>query len=399
MPGEKETETRTILVDLEAHLPIDLLPDREAETFEGWLREHPGVEVVSRDRASSYAEGAKRGAPDAIQVADRYHLVANLRDALQRLLDRQRQCLPPLHPSESAPLPEPRDGMASMKQEVQPEKAHREAGERMPHARAQALRQGRRGKRYERYQAVVELHQQGFGGRAIARETGLSRNTIRRYLEAGSFLEQSPRRKRPSLLDPYLPYLRKLWEAGCQNAAQLYRELQQRNYRGSPTTLRALISDWRASSPTSARRTRGPKRTTPAPASRRLSSRQASFLFIKRPEALSPTQQRSLEQICQSSDEMKYAYELSQQFVLMVRQRRAEPLDAWLKRLRERGPSELIGFASGIRRDYAAVRAGLSRSESNGQTEGQVTRMKLMKRMMFGRAGFALLRQRILQRL
>jgi hypothetical protein len=91
----------TILVDLEAHLPIDLLPDREAETFEVWLREHPGVEVVSRDRASSYAEGAKSGAPDAIQVADRYHLVANLRDTLQRLLDRERQCLPPLQESES----------------------------------------------------------------------------------------------------------------------------------------------------------------------------------------------------------------------------------------------------------------------------------------------------------
>jgi transposase len=264
----------TILVDLQAHLPIDLLPDREAETFAQWLREHLGVEVISRDRASGYAEGAKKGAPDAIQVADRYHLVANLRETLQRFLDRERQCLPPLQEGGSATSPVE---MSSMKHQV-PE-------ERLPSTHAEALRQVRRGKRYERYQAVVDLRQQGVGRRAIARQTGLSRNTVHRYLEAGTFPEQQMRKKRRSLLDPYLPYLPYLlerWEAGCQNAAQLCRELQERGYRGSPTTLRALISGWRASSPTPVRRTSGPKRTAPAPAIRRLSSRQASFLFIKR---------------------------------------------------------------------------------------------------------------------
>jgi transposase len=387
----------TILVDLQTHQPIDLLPDREAETFEAWLREHLGVEVVSRDRASGYAEGAKKGAPDAIQVADRYHLVANLRDALQRLLDRERQCLPALQKSESATPPEPTEGRSSRKQEVQREEAHREAGERVPLTRTEILRQVRRGKRYEHYQAVVELHQQGFGGRAIARETGLSRNTVHRYLEAGTFPEPGPRKKRRSQLDPYLPYLRERWDAGCQNAAQLFRELQGRGYHASsPTTLRALISDWRASSPTSARRTSGPKRTSSLPARRRLSSRQASFLFVKRPETLPPIQQYYLEQICRASDEMKHAYELSQQFVSMVRQRQGEHLDAWLKRTREHGPGELVSFASGIRRDYAAVRAGLSRPESNGQVEGQITRLKYLKRQMYGRAKFDLLRLRVL---
>lgn len=239
--------------------------------FAQWLREHLGVEVISRDRASGYAEGAKKGAPDAIQVADRYHLVANLRETLQRFLDRERQCLPPLQEGGSATSPVE---MSSMKHQV-PE-------ERLPSTHAEALRQVRRGKRYERYQAVVDLRQQGVGRRAIARQTGLSRNTVHRYLEAGTFPEQQMRKKRRSLLDPYLPYLLERWEAGCQNAAQLCRELQERGYRGSPTTLRALISGWRASSPTPVRRTRGPKRTAPAPAIRRLSSRQTSFLFIKR---------------------------------------------------------------------------------------------------------------------
>lgn len=386
----------TILVDLEAHLPIDLLPDREAETFEAWLREHPGVEVISRDRASSYAQGAKKGAPDALQVADRYHLVANLQDTLQRLFDRQRQCLPPLQEGESVAPPQSTDGMSSKEHQTQQEEACREAGEYASLTRAQALRQMRRGKRYERYHAVVELSQQGLGRRAIARQTGLSRNTVRRYLEAGSFPEQGVRRKRRSLLDPYLPYLRARWSAGCQNAAQLARELQDRGYRGSPTTLRALISDWRARWPTLARRSSGPRRTAPPSGTRRLSSRQASFLFIKQPERLSSTQQRYLEQICQASEEMKHVHNLSQHFVSMVRQREAEQLDAWLTHVKEQGPPELRGLASGIRRDYAAVRAGLSRLESNGQVEGQITRLKYLKRQMYGRAKFDLLRLRVL---
>jgi transposase len=243
---------------------------------------------------------------------------------------------------------------------------------------------------------VVDLHQQGLGGRAIARQTGLSRNTVHRSLEATSFPEQAVRRKRRSRLDSHLPYLRERWNAGCQNAAQLARELQERGYRGSPTTLRALLSDWRARAPTAARRTSGPKRTSLARAQPRLSARQVSFLFIKRPEALAPHQQRSLEQICQASEELKRVYELSQQFVSMVRQRQAEPLDAWLTHVKEQGPRELLGFASGIKRDYAAVRAGLSRVESNGQVEGQITRLKYLKRQMYGRAKFDLLRLRVL---
>jgi transposase len=117
---------------------------------------------------------------------------------------------------------------------------------------------------------------------------------------------------------------------------------------------------------------------------------------LKRPEALAPTQQDYLEQICQASDELKRAYELSQHFISMVKQREAEQLDAWLTQVKEQGPRELRGFASGIRRDYAAVRAGLSRRESNGQVEGQITRLKYLKRQMYGRAKFDLLRLRVL---
>jgi transposase len=390
----------TILVDLARHCPVDLLADRSAESVTAWLLAHPGVELISRDRAGSYADAARRGAPKAVQVADRYHLVANLRDALQKLLDRKRTCLPTLEgtpgaahtpsPSLSAPLA-PSANQAGAKEE-----AHQQGGEEFSTTRVEALRQVRRSKRFERYQAVIDLHRQGLSARMIARQVGLSRNTVRRYLAAETFPEQGPRSKRRSLLDPYLPYLRERWQAGCQNAAQLQHEIAARGYRGSRTTVRSLVSDWRARSPQEARRTTGPKRKAPAPSTRRLSSRQASFLLVKQPDVLTETQRNHLQQITQASDDLKLAYELTQQFVTMIRQHQADPLDGWLTRVKAQAPRELKSFAAGLRRDYQAVRAGLSRSESNAQVEGQITRLKLLKRQMYGKAHFGLLRLRVL---
>jgi transposase len=188
----------TILVDLPAHRPIDLLPDREAETVERWRRAHPGVEVVSRDRASSSAQGATKGAPDALQIADRSHLVANLRDTVQRLLDRTRQYVPPLQEGTSTALPAKTDEKPLMEPHVQQKERDGGGGERLLLTRAEALHHTRRGKRYERSHAVMERSRQGLGQRAIARTPGLSRNTVHRSLDVGSFPESGPRKTRRS---------------------------------------------------------------------------------------------------------------------------------------------------------------------------------------------------------
>ena len=382
----------TILVDLARHRPVDLLADRSAESVTAWLLAHPGVELISRDRAGTYADAARRGAPKAVQVADRYHLVANLRDALQKLLDRKRGYLPILEETTSmadpppTPVPASRASLASQQED----------GDETPTTQAEALRQMRRGKRYERYQTVVDLHRQGLGTRTIARQVGISRNTVRSYLAAEAFPEQGLRTKRRSLLDPYLPYLRERWNAGCQNAAQLQHEIAVRGYRGSHTSVRSLVSDWRARAPKEARPTTGPKRKAPVPTTRRLSSRAASFLLVKQPDALTETQHQHVEHLCQASDELTLTYELTQEFVSMIRQHQADPLDGWLARVKAHAPRELKSFAVGLRRDYAAVRAGLSRPESNGQVEGQITRLKLLKRQMYGRAEFDVLRLRVL---
>jgi transposase len=332
----------TILVDLARHRPVDLLADRSAESVTAWLLAHPGVELISRDRAGSYADAARRGAPKAVQVADRYHLVANLRDALQKLLDRKRAYLPTLEATSSAEKTPP----TVVPTLLAASRSQQEDGEETATTQAEALRQLRRDKRYERYQTVVALHRQGLGARTIARKLGISRNTVRSYLAAEAFPEQGLRTKRRSLLDPYLPYLRERWHAGCQNAAQLQHEIAARGYRGSHTIVRSLVSDWRARSPNEARPTSGPTRKAPVPTTRRLSSRAASFLLIKQPAALTVTQRNHLEQLTQASDDLKRAYELTQAFVTMIRQRQADPLDGWLTRVKAQAPRELKSFAA-----------------------------------------------------
>ena len=216
-------------------------------------------------------------------------------------------------------------------------------------------------------------------------------------MTAESFPERAPTGQRRSLLDPYLPYLRQRWEQGSRNGRQLAREIQAQGFRGSTALVSQLIGKWRASLPIPEPQVRGKKRQA-APGSRRVSARQASWLFVKPREQLTEEQQTLLARICQANADLEELYRLGQQFVLMVKQRQPRRLDAWLARAQQSSSVELQGFASGVKRDYAAVKAGLSLPWSQGQVEGQITRLKLLKRQMYGRAKFDLLRSRVLRR-
>ncbi len=200
----------TILVDLERRCPVELLPDRAATTVAAWLKVHPGVEIISRDRAGAYAEGATQGAPDAIQVADRWHLLSNLREAVQRLLDRHHKSLPTLpklelNPREPASVPLAVPAVGSAGPEVA---AH------VRPTRAERVRQEHRARRLERYSQVVALRQRGVSIRAIALQMDLDRRTVRRWIHADAFPEIAQRRPKPSILDPWKPYLHERWEQG-----------------------------------------------------------------------------------------------------------------------------------------------------------------------------------------
>jgi transposase len=393
----------TILVDLERHRVIDLLPDRTAETVKSWLERHPEIEVISRDRASSYAEAARQGAPQALQVADRFHLVKNMREKVQELLARRRNYLP-------------------FVQEALPS-AGREGDCQEKHASQQALqvatvqpieetpswqqtvrdqqRKRNRAKRYALYEEVKDLRRQGLSHYAIADRLGISRPTVRRFLAAECFPERldSPRARHQSIVAPYLPFLRERWQAGCHNGRQLFREAKARGYPGSRAQLERVTTQWRKQLPPrpSPSPTKEPARATPsAPKRHRLSSQRASWLFILAQEKLTATQQRQVEQICQASEELSIAYELSQDFVGLFKEHKAQALKDWLSRAKGSTINELKSIAKSMQQDYAAIEAACSQSWNQGQVEGHINRLKCLKRQMYGRARFDLLRLRVL---
>lgn len=242
----------TIFVDLEAHRTIDLAPERSAEVVEAWLKAHPGVQIITRDRSGEYAEGASRGAPTAVQVADRFHLLQNIREVLQRLLDGQQEALeaavhePSTTTDDQPPAPPP----PALPPETAPTAPPSEVMEASPGASSETVfllskaaqqSQERRARRQARYAAVRELRRQGLGMRTIAARLHLSRNTVRRFLTAEHFPERATRRPVRSKLDPFIPYLEQQLAAGQDNGMQLWRDLRaHEGYTGS----RGLVAHW-----------------------------------------------------------------------------------------------------------------------------------------------------------
>jgi transposase len=372
----------TILVDLEHHRPIDLLPDRESETLEKWLQAHPGVEIISRDRAGAYAEGARNGAPEASQVADRFHILCNLTQALQRLLERVAGTLRRSLISET--LPPKKSPSAGVSAELGEATTTLHASNPIKLNRHQQQSQQRRERRKARYEAVRAAHQRGLTHRAIAKEFGLSRKTVRRFLQATEFPEQAPRRRR-SGLEPFREYLEKRWAEGCRNASRLWRELREKGYDGQRSRVKEFLQPWRSSEPKST------SRNHKLPGLRLL-----AFWLAKPPEQRQPVEVQWVQAISKDHPEIVTSETLAQAFREMVKNRKAGDLDTWLESAEASGIPELNGFAMGIRRDHAAVAASLDQPWSNGQVEGQVHRLKLLKRQMYGRAGFLLLRRRVM---
>lgn len=365
-----------IIVDLERHQVVDLLEEATAEEFATWLRAHPGVEVISRDRGGEFAEGGREGAPNAIQVADRFHLLKNLGDAVEEYLRRIHRQLPPKSLPPTAPS-------AHDVAAVEPARPSRHEEDRLR----------RRARRLERYQAAIVLHQKGVSARQIAHSLGLDRQTVAKYLHADGFPEMSPRTKRPSLLDPFRGYLQHRWDEGCHNAIRLFRELQDQGFPGQRSIVVDAVAKLRSRwSPEESAQIAHVVEAAPT---RRTSPRQVRWWFQRKPEDLEDEGRVALTHFLAEHAEARVVYELTQRFGQIIRERRRDELDGWLEDAR-RGPRELRSLARGIQRDRPAVEAGLIYEWSQGQTEGQVNRVKLTKRAMFGRANFDLLRQRVL---
>ena len=414
----------TILVDLEKRCPIELLADRKEETLTAWLLTHPEIEVISRDRGGEYAAAAKKGAPQAQQIADKFHILKNLRDGLKELMARKQKVLPEVEELSSDDIGRLTQGkrqanaLSEVPKSDEPEKHWRSMSQEPRHlptrsanvSVAQARSQVSRANRYARYEAVQALHQQAISAREIARRLHMSRHIVQKFLVSESFPERSKPPYQGSILDPYKPYILNRWKAGCWNGSQLYSEVKELGYTGSEALFRFFISSVRKQHRATGTAAQlelsadGAKVSGPVdPASKpsikgRLSPARASYLYVSQAVKLDEKQRQQIAQIRAAHRDLNMAYDLTQAFVSMLAEHRDTDLDSWLTQAEHSGIRELKSFAHGIRRDYAAVRATFTSQWSNGPVEAQVNCLKLQKRLMFGRANFDLLRLHVLRR-
>jgi len=350
----------TVLVDMETHQVIDLLPGRDGDVLAGWLRGRPGTApaVICRDRASGYASGAARGAPGALQVADRWHLWHNLCEQVQKAAGRHRGCL-----EEPAPAPAAR-----------------------PAARAGADEALARGVR-ERYEQVRQLLAQGHAPAAVARHTGLPRAAVRLYASAASADEVlaaalGARRGRPSPLDPCKPHLARRWNEGCRSATALHAEARALGYRGGYGPVGRYLRPFR--------RDGALPPAAPAPPG----TRDIARWILTDPAGLDDDGQAGLARATAACPHLGALARHVAEFAKILTGLHGDRLDDWLQAAEDENEQpELHAFTRSLRHDYHAVRNGLTLHWNSGAVEGKNCKFKHIKRLMFGRANFDLLRK------
>jgi transposase len=368
----------TALVDLEKHRLIELLPDRESETFARWLKANPGAEVISRDRSEKYASGGRRGAPEATHVADRWHLLSNWRRSIETVFDRHRGRIKRV----MLPAPEPAGKPAAAVLPAKSVNRRRKYAEEQ-RARAQA-------RRLTLHNTIRGRYAKGEYLKTIARDLEIDFRTARKYALSDECPTRKPhKRSRKRLLEPYEPYLRARWKEGCKNGRGLYREIKAHGYPGSRTQVAAFIARLR-------REENDGKPQPSSAAGEPLTPHKASMLLLRRPERCTEAESTALAQLRDTHTEIAATIGFTERFVEIVREREGEKLGEWLSDAEECGILEIWRFAHKARQDEAAVQAGCTLPYSNGQTEGKIAKLKAIKRSMYGRAKFDLLRQRAL---
>jgi transposase len=399
----KRLDFKTILVDLSTNRPLELLPDASAVTLATWLQAHPGVEVIARDRAGTFAEGATQGAPDAIQVADRFHLMQNLRSAIEEILKQMvevRQVAA--------------EALAEQATQLQLSIAAATSGDdasaniplllpdlqRVRDPYRKRVQEQRRAQRLARYEQVLALHQAGALQQEIAERMQITRATVSRYLKATGFPERAPYPRLESKLDPYTAYLSERWAAGETNGRQLWQELQNQGFTGSLMSVMRWAARQQLLSPPdpSSRRGRNQqaRQAQLEQAVAPLRTRRVAWWLLRRPDTLSAERRAVLARMEQASPAFGQLYRLTIQFTEMLRKRQVEQLRPWLSAAQASDLKELKSLAEGMGRDYAAIEAALRLPYSTGPVEGNINRLKLIKRSGYGRAGFDLLRLRVL---
>jgi len=374
------------------------LPDRESTTVARWLKAHPTIRLVSRDRSREFAAAIREGAPQAIQVLDRFHLFRNLVDLLPAMVARclaelrhaakREETPPPLEEPLPDPLPPPLpDG--PWKPPLSPQ--------------AEARRLARQAERNARYAEACALQEAGWTDEAIGKHMGVSPRTVQRWRHA--FRTDSQRRKRQAEFDRYAASVRRRWEEGCHNGLGLWRELKTLGYAGSSRMVYRYLQPLRQATPSTssdALHLVSPLATTKGLTAEQIASlrhyplTQLQWLFVRWPEELTDEEQEVLAWLVEAHSSLTTIYRLVQHFRRMLRSRAGHELEQWVQQCLDSHIRELVRFARGLQAEWEPAVAGLTQGASNGQTEGQVRKLKLSKRHVYGRAGFSLLRQRVL---
>lgn len=343
----------TIVCDLERRRPVTLLPDRALDTSRAWLAEHPSISIVARDRGGGYGEAIARALPDADQVADRWHLMEN---SSRAFLDAVGKSMRQIRQAVGSNVVDPK--LLTYAERLQYEGYLR---------------------RQETNEAIRELSKKGTSIRQIVRQTGHSRKLVRDVLR-GQRLDVF--RTRPSSLDSWLPWLNSRWEEGARNALALWRQMRAKGFPGQS----GVVSQW-------AQRRRLAEKANQSGLARTPSARVISRLMTSARNDLAKSEAILVAAIEVNVPELVVARTAIGDFQSMIRSKTAHKLDGWL----EAAKNSLVGsFASGVEKDIGAVRNAIISPWSNGQTEGQITRLKLIKRQMYGRAKLDLLQARLI---
>jgi transposase len=386
----------TLLLDLDRRRPLTLLPDRESTTVAQWLQAYPGVKVLVRDRSEAYSEAARIGAPLALQVADRFHLLQNLADVLTdvfRTHAPQLARINAVHTHAPTSVLDPDDPAAVPSITAVP------IAPPPPSTRAAALAAVRRAQRVAQYEQVWTYHRQGWTLDTIAQQVGLSRRTVHRYLQHPTFPERQPRHSRDrSLLDPYKATLLAGWNNGCRNGWHLFRTIRHQGFQGQYGIVALYVRRMRQAQGLAPRQRRSdqPLPTVTEAPRRPLTPRRATWLVLRPSEQWTGQNHQQLAQLTTQAPELAEAVALARDFAALVRQRQPTHLEPWLVRAAQSALPPFRRFARGLRADLAAVQAAVTLPWSQGPIEGHINRLKLLKRHMYGRARLDLLARRFL---
>lgn len=363
----------SIIIDQQTRRVVELVAGRSAKDIQPWFKAHPEVTLVTRDRSPEYRQGVTEASPHAQQVLDRWHLLQNLRQLAERVIASAYSRLKKL------PIPPER----LPKRLMLPRPEH-----------AQKKRAASRQRRLDFYNEIQRLKQAGVSATNVAIHLQRNYYTVRFYYNAPEFPERMPGRGPHSYLQPHLDYLEQRFGEGCDNSTQLYRELQTRGYPATQGPVAAWLRARRLQAGEDPRIAHTNLALTNSSSILPSAYKLAWFISLP-PEKLTEAELALLGHLRQDVVIDQF-YELAQAFRQMVTQRLVDQLDPWLK-LAANSPLKTVRFFGKFLKDeYSFIRAALEHEWSNGQTEGQINRLKVIKRQMYGRASFELLRQKVL---